>query len=50
MTRIRDARCLTGKHGESWDISYLALFLASEKSKYITGAELVVDGAQTLRI
>ena len=50
MTRIRDARCPTGKQGESWDVAHLALFLASEKSKYITGAELVVDGAQTLRI
>jgi len=50
MTRIRDARCPTGKQGDSWDIAHLALFLASEKSKYITGAELVVDGAQTMKI
>jgi len=50
MTRFRDARCPTGKQGESWDVGNLAVFLASEKAKYITGAEMIVDGAQTLRI
>ncbi|MSR03375.1 MAG: SDR family oxidoreductase [Gemmatimonadetes bacterium] len=50
MTRFRDARCPTGKQGESWDIGHLAVFLASDRAKYITGAELVVDGGQTLRI
>jgi NAD(P)-dependent dehydrogenase (short-subunit alcohol dehydrogenase family) len=50
MTRIRDARCPTGKQGESWDVGHLAVFLASDRAKYITGAELVVDGGQTLRI
>ncbi len=50
MTRLRDARCPTGKQGESWDVANLALFLASEKSKYITGTAIVIDGAQTCRI
>ncbi|MEO8452510.1 MAG: SDR family NAD(P)-dependent oxidoreductase [Gemmatimonadota bacterium] len=50
MTRFRDARCPTGKQGESWDVGHLAVFLASDRAKYITGAEMIVDGAQTLRI
>jgi NAD(P)-dependent dehydrogenase (short-subunit alcohol dehydrogenase family) len=50
MTRFRDARCPTGKQGEPWDVASTALFLASDRSKYITGAEIVVDGAQTCRI
>jgi NAD(P)-dependent dehydrogenase (short-subunit alcohol dehydrogenase family) len=50
MTRFRDARCPTGKQGESWDVGHLAVFLASDRAKYITGAEVVVDGGQTLRI
>lgn len=50
MTEKRDAFCPTGKQGEAWDIANLALFLASDESKYITGASIVVDGAQTCRI
>ena len=50
MTKKRDAFCPTGKQGEGWDVANLALFLASEEAKYITGASIVVDGAQTCRI
>ena len=39
--------CPTGKQGESWDVAYAALFLASDESKYVTGTTLVVDGALT---
>lgn len=50
MTEKRDAFCPTGKQGEAWDVANLALFLASDEAKYITGASIVVDGAQTCRI
>lgn len=50
MTRKRDGLCPTGKQGDSWDIAYLALFLASDEAKYITGTSVIVDGAQTCRI
>jgi NAD(P)-dependent dehydrogenase (short-subunit alcohol dehydrogenase family) len=50
MMKKRDAFCPTGKQGEGWDVAHLALFLASDEAKYITGAAVVVDGAQTCRM
>ncbi len=50
MLAKRDALCPTGKMGDAWDIAYAALFLASDEAKYITGAQLVVDGGLTCKI
>jgi len=50
MMRQRDALCPTGKQGEPWDTAWLALFLASDEAKYITGAAIVVDGGLTCRV
>ena len=50
MMDQRDAFCPTGKQGEGWDVAQLALFLASDDAKYITGAAVVVDGAQTCKM
>lgn len=49
MVRKRDAQCPMGRMGDAWDVAQAALFLASDEAKYITGAELVVDGGLTCR-
>ncbi|MCB9946651.1 MAG: SDR family oxidoreductase [Rhodospirillaceae bacterium] len=36
-----------GTMGNAWDIANAAVFLASDKARYITGTELVVDGGLT---
>ena len=38
-----------GRLGESMDVAYGVLYLASEESSFITGAELVIDGGNTAR-
>jgi NAD(P)-dependent dehydrogenase (short-subunit alcohol dehydrogenase family) len=48
MIRLRDAQCPMGHMGDAWDVANAALFLASDEAKYITGAELVVDGGISL--
>jgi NAD(P)-dependent dehydrogenase (short-subunit alcohol dehydrogenase family) len=48
MWRKRDRQVPMGRMGEAWDVAHAALFLASDRAKYITGAELVVDGGITL--
>ena len=48
MVRLRDAQCPMGHMGDAWDVANAALFLASDEAKYITGAELVVDGGVSL--
>ena len=49
MLEIRHAQSPTGRMGDGWDTAYAALFLASDEARYITGAQLVVDGGLTLR-
>lgn len=44
MIEIRNRQCPTGKMGDAWDVAHAALFLASDEAKYITGAQIVVDG------
>lgn len=36
--------------GDAWDTAYAALFLASDESKFVSGAILPVDGAQGAKI
>jgi NAD(P)-dependent dehydrogenase (short-subunit alcohol dehydrogenase family) len=47
----RDRRVpLGGKMGTAWDTAFAALFLASDESRFITGAILPVDGGMGVRI
>jgi NAD(P)-dependent dehydrogenase (short-subunit alcohol dehydrogenase family) len=49
MIEIRNKQCPMKRMGDAWDVAYAALFLASDEAKYITGAQLVVDGGITCK-
>jgi NAD(P)-dependent dehydrogenase (short-subunit alcohol dehydrogenase family) len=46
----RNARTPTGKMGDAWDVAWAVVYLASDEAKFVTGAELVVDGALTATV
>lgn len=43
----RNAMVPLGAMGDAWDVANCVVFLASDEAKYITAAELVVDGGLT---
>ena len=45
----RQARIPIGFMGDGRDTAYAALFFASDESRFVTGAEIVVDGGMTVR-
>jgi NAD(P)-dependent dehydrogenase (short-subunit alcohol dehydrogenase family) len=47
FVKERSTWCPMGRMGDAWDVAHAALFLVSDEAKYITGAELVVDGGLT---
>lgn len=49
MIEIRNKQCPMGKMGDAWDVAHAALYLASDEAKYVTGAQLVVDGGITCK-
>jgi NAD(P)-dependent dehydrogenase (short-subunit alcohol dehydrogenase family) len=44
-----DALQPVGRLGQPQDIAYGVLYLASDESRFMTGAELVIDGGYTAR-
>jgi NAD(P)-dependent dehydrogenase (short-subunit alcohol dehydrogenase family) len=46
----RHARTPTGRMGDAWDVGWAVVYLASDEAKFVTGAELVVDGGLTATI
>jgi NAD(P)-dependent dehydrogenase (short-subunit alcohol dehydrogenase family) len=44
MRKERDQKAPMKRMGEPWDVAYMALFLASEEAKYVTGQIVAVDG------
>lgn len=49
MIQIRNEQCPMKRMGDAWDVAHAALYLASEEAKYVTGAQLVVDGGITCK-
>jgi len=49
VRKSREDRHPIGRLGEPEDVAYGVLYLASDESKFITGAELVIDGGWTAR-
>jgi NAD(P)-dependent dehydrogenase (short-subunit alcohol dehydrogenase family) len=50
MIRKRNASCPMKRMGDAWDVAHAALFLASDEARYITGAQLVVDGGMSCKM
>jgi NAD(P)-dependent dehydrogenase (short-subunit alcohol dehydrogenase family) len=49
IVAMRDKQVALGrKMGTGWDVAYAALFLHSDEAKFISGASLRVDGAQSI--
>jgi NAD(P)-dependent dehydrogenase (short-subunit alcohol dehydrogenase family) len=49
LLKERVARIPLGFMGDGRDTAYAALYLASDEARFVTGAEIVVDGGMTVR-
>jgi len=47
VRQVMVARIPLGRYGESKDVAYGILYLASDESSFVTGSELVIDGGWT---
>ena len=50
VRKARDAACPMKRMGTPFEVAKAAVFLASDDASYISGAELLVDGALTCKI
>jgi NAD(P)-dependent dehydrogenase (short-subunit alcohol dehydrogenase family) len=50
MLARRGRQCPMGRMGDAWDVAYAALYLASDEARYVTGAQLIVDGGLTCAV
>ncbi|WP_081005091.1 SDR family NAD(P)-dependent oxidoreductase [Rhodococcus rhodochrous] len=46
----RDRQVPMGHMGEPWDVAEAVLFLSSDRAKFITGTDLVVDGGMSVQM
>jgi NAD(P)-dependent dehydrogenase (short-subunit alcohol dehydrogenase family) len=49
LLKQRVARIPLGFAGDGRDTAHAALFLASDEARFITGAEIIVDGGMSVR-
>ena len=49
VKKLREDWTMVGRLGKPEDVAYAVLYLASDESNFVTGAELVVDGGFTAR-
>ena len=47
VQQVMVSRIPLGRYGESEDVAYGVLYLASDESSFVTGGELVIDGGWT---
>lgn len=50
VLKIRAGATRNGRNATPWDIAQAALFLASDESNYITGADLPIDGGISISL
>ena len=49
LIATRNARIPLGQMGDGFDVAYAAVYLGSDESKFVTGSEIKLDGAMTLK-
>jgi len=50
MVSRRNGQIPLGKMGDAWDVANASVFLASERARFITGIELVIDGGMSATV